>query len=106
DEEGNQYVAERLYLMAPNAFNKNYSKSKEKKWVYVIYNKDVRIGSTSYAGNYRFNPGKGTSSGQFGDSTYFFGNAESDELVFGYLKSDGMAIHTQTGSNIKKMSKV
>jgi hypothetical protein len=106
DEANNEYLAEKLYLTSANAFSGKFSKSKEKKWFYIIYDRDIKIGCIDFAGTIRYNPSKGTSSGQFGDTTYYFGKKKGDELYFGYLQSGaGLAIHTQTGSNIKKMAK-
>ena len=106
DEDKNEYVAEKLYLTSANAFSGKFSKSKEKKWFYIIYDRDIKIGCVDFAGTRQYNPIKGTSSGQFGDTTYFFGKKKGDELYFGFFKSGaGAAIHTQTGSHIKKMAK-
>ena len=105
DKAGNSYLAERLYMMSLTLSGK-YSKSKEKKWFYVVYSEEVKIGATSYAGNLKYNPIHGTTTGQSGETSYFFGAGKSDELYFGYLKSHGAAIHTTTGQTIRKMSKV
>lgn len=106
DDDKNEFLAERLYLTSANAFTGKFSKSKEKKWFYIIYDRDIKAGCVDFAGTMKYNPSKGTTSGQFGDTTYFFGKKKSDELYFGFLKSSaGIAVHTQTGTNIKKMSK-
>lgn len=102
----NEFLAERLYLTSANAFSGKFSKSKEKKWFYILYDRDIKIGCVDFAGTMQYNAVKGKTSGQSGDTTYFFGKKKSDELYFGFLKSNsGVAIHTETGSNIKKMSK-
>ena len=106
DDDKNEFIAERFYLTSANAFTGKFSKSKEKKWFYIIYDRDIKVGCADFAGTMKYNSSKGTTSGQFGDTTYYFGKKKGDELYFGYLKSSaGIAVHTQTGSNIKKMSK-
>jgi hypothetical protein len=106
DDDKNEFMAERLYLTSANAFTGKFSKSKEKKWFYIIYDRDIKVGCTDFAGTIKYNTSKGSTSGQFGDTTYYFGKKKGDELYFGYLKSSaGIAVHTQTESNIKKMSK-
>lgn len=102
----NEFLAERFYLTSAGAFSGKFSKSKEKKWFYILYDRDIKIGCVDFAGTMQYNAVKGKTSGQSGDTTYFFGKKKSDELYFGFLKSNaGIAVHTETGSNIKKMSK-
>ncbi|PXY39278.1 hypothetical protein DMB65_18695 [Flavobacterium cheongpyeongense] len=102
----NEFLAERFYLTSANTFSGKFSKSKEKKWFYILYDRDIKIGCVDYAGTMQYNAVKAKTSGQSGDTTYFFGKKKSDELYFGFLKSNAdVAIHTETGSNIKKMSK-
>lgn len=106
DDDKNEFLAEKLYLTSANAFTGKFSKSKDKKWFYIIYDRDIKVGCVDFEGTMQYNSSKGKTSGQFGDTTYYFGKKKGDELYFGFLKSSaGIAVHTQTGSNIKKMSK-
>lgn len=101
----NEFLAERLYLTSANALTGKFSKSKAKKWFYILYDRDIKIGCADFGGTMQNNV-KTTTSGKSEETTYFFGKKKSDEMYFGFLKSGtDAAVNTQTGLNIKKMSK-
>ncbi|MGO4773635.1 hypothetical protein ACEN2I_18415 [Flavobacterium sp. W22_SRS_FK3] len=60
DDDKNEFLAERLYLTSANAFTGKFSKSKEKKWFYIIYDRDIKVGCVDFAGTMKYNASKGS----------------------------------------------
>ena len=88
DEDGNLYEAERLYILEPKVFKiSEYNKSKNKKWLYLIYNKNQKIACLADGGIQR-----NASAIKFPSVSYFYGNKNDDEVVFGNNISKGLVV--------------
>ncbi|KQW99278.1 hypothetical protein [Flavobacterium sp. Root420] len=105
DGESKKYIAEQLYATTANILTGKFSRSKKKKWFYIVYDKNVKIGGIASEGGSRPNAGGTSNVVTIANTAYFFGKKNSEELVFGYATtaSNGLAIGTD--SLIRKMSK-
>lgn len=104
DEEGNQYVTERLFMTTANSSGTKITKSKDKKWFYIVYDKAVKIGVIATPGSTMASSNGTTIVNRFPDASYFFGTKTSDDLFFGYYKS-GSAMSANTAGSADKLMK-
>ncbi|MFH6991103.1 hypothetical protein [Flavobacterium sp. FlaQc-48] len=105
DFDNVKYTAERLYATTENILNGKFSRSAQKKWFYIIYDKNAKIGYITEPGSNRPNAGGTSRVITYGSNSYFFGKKNSEELFFGYTKSAGSDLAIGTDSLIRKMSK-
>nr|WP_294786378.1 hypothetical protein [uncultured Flavobacterium sp.] len=96
-------TAEQLYATTANLFTGKFSRSNKKRWMYIVYEKNAKIGYIYEPGSNRPNAG-GTSRVITSASTsYFFGKKDSEELVFGF--AGGYSVGIGTDALIRKMSR-
>lgn len=104
DADGTTYIAENLYAVTANILSGKFSRSSKKKWFYMIYDKNARIGYITETGSNRPNAGGTSRVITYGNTAYFFGKKDSEELVFGYSESSGSNLAVGTDSLIRKMA--
>ncbi len=105
DSDNIKYTAEKLYATTANLLTGKFSRSSKKKWFYIIYDKNAKIGYITEQGSNRPNAGGTSRVITYGSTSYFFGKKNSEELVFGYAKSAGSNLAIGTDSLIRKMAK-
>jgi hypothetical protein len=107
DKNGDVALAERLFIYTPNIFKKGpFSCESKKQWTYVLYNELFKI-TSEYTGNTTsFYGPKGKHRISTGaHTTYYIGKKNSDRVTYGFVKAEGLAIHTVTGTTMTKMTK-
>jgi hypothetical protein len=105
DSDNKRQLAERLYATTANILTGKFSKSKKKVWFYIVYDKSVKIGGIGSQGGTRPNAGGTSSVVTFANTAYFFGQKNSEELVFGFASTSSNGFAIGTDSLIRKMSK-
>lgn len=105
DSDNVKHIAERLYATTQNLLSGKFSRSNKKKWFYIIYDKNAKIGYITEPGSNRPNAGGTSRVIIYGSTSYFFGKENSEELFFGFVKSAGSDLSIGTDSLIRKMSK-
>ncbi|MGO4773636.1 hypothetical protein ACEN2I_18420 [Flavobacterium sp. W22_SRS_FK3] len=98
-ESGQIITMEYLYLTGLNVFSGNFSKSKNKYWFNIVYDKEFKIGKRYDKGSSK------TNNFRSANSSYFFEKKGSDDLVFGYNSMGNVLKSQGTDARMKKMSK-
>lgn len=98
-ESGQIITMEYLYLTGLNVFSGKFSKSKNKYWFNIIYDKEFKIGKRYDKGSSK------TNNFRSANSSYFFEKKGNDHLVFGYNSMGNVVKSQGTDARIKKMSK-
>lgn len=98
-ESGQIITMEYLYLTGLNVFSGKFSKSKNKCWFNIIYDKEFKIGKRYDKGSTKINNFRSA------NSSYFFEKKGSDHLVFGYNSMGNVVKSQGTDARMKKMAK-
>ncbi|WP_348798380.1 hypothetical protein [Flavobacterium adhaerens] len=103
NEENLKITVERLYVTTANILTGKFSKSSKKKWMYIIDDKNVKIGYIYEAPVNRPNAAGTSRVIMLASTAYYFGKKDSDALVFGFV--GGSTVTIGADSLIRKMSR-